>query len=106
MSLATFLRDPSQPLTPPGPLPSGKAAWVGSALYSASLQAGLPPEVEVVSARHWGEELARSRAGLGEVLVTQGGAGGVPGGWLGQIQGKGSAAELLRQMGVTDVQDL
>ena len=46
-------------------------------------------------------------AGLGlEVLVTQGSAGRVPGGQLGQIQGKGSAAELLQQMGVTDVQDL
>lgn len=46
-------------------------------------------------------------AGLGlEVLVTQGSEGRVPDGQLGQIQGKGSAAELLQQMGVTDVQDL
>ena len=46
-------------------------------------------------------------AGLGlEVLVTQGGAGRVPGGRLGQIHVKGSSAELWQQMGVTDVQDL
>lgn len=49
------------PHTSPGPLPSGKAAWAGSALHWASLQAGPHPEVEVASARHWGDRQGKER---------------------------------------------
>lgn len=45
------------------------------------------------------------RLGLAGSLVTRSGAGRAPGAWLGQSQGKGRAAELLEQMGVTSERD-
>lgn len=71
----------------------------------ALLSTGPHPEVEVASACQWGRGTGQG-AGLGlEVLVTQGSEGRVPGGQLGQHKGKGSAAELLQQMG-SQMQDL